>query len=199
MATWGPTNSTQACGSDSGGYLDGGWGGTNWVDEGDNSGGWHSMSVRFVNLTMEGTISSATLTFTGRANDNSGANGTLQLRALASNNPAAFSTGDRPYARTHRTTSANATWGANSTDVSVDVTTILQDLITGAGYTFTGSGNGVGFTVGNATPHGAGLGTVSWRNICGGNTSCTLSITYSAGGGVIVRSPRMAKAFGKFI
>lgn len=147
--------------SDANGYQEGFFD-VLYVDDNDGSGGWYACSFRFhgINLGGSPTINSATLTL-ARENDNSGSNGVLRCRAEASQTPATFSSGNRPYSRSHRSAYVEHTFPNNGNTQNVDVTSIVQDLV--SVYSYNGGSDAMVFTFGGSNQWG--ITSVSWRNL----------------------------------
>jgi len=147
--------------SDANGYQEGFFD-VLYVDDNDGSGGWYSCSFRFHGIDLGGspTINSATLTL-ARENDNSGSNGVLRCRAEASQTPATFSSGNRPYSRSHRSAYVEHTFPNNGNTQNVDVTSIVQDLV--SVYSYNGGSDAMVFTLGASNQWG--ITPVSWRSL----------------------------------
>lgn len=168
--------------SDANGYQEGFFD-VLYVDDNDGSGGWHACSFRFHGVDLGGspTINSATLTL-ARENDNSGSNGVLRCRAEASQTPATFSSGDRPYSRSHRSAYVEHTFPNDGTTQNVDVTSIVQDLV--SVYSYNGGSDAMVFTFGGSNQWG--IASVSWRSLGYALNHASgvvprLTIDYSAG------------------
>lgn len=157
----------------------------------------YSAGARFTNVTVPqgATITSATFILTAQATYNAGSNTISYLvSAEASNNGPAFSVaqpGDclrsasapvgsnaRP-----RTTAVSAAWNQNSvtanTEYSIDVTSVVQEIINRAGWV---SGNAINIIVDTNTTTTQG----EWQDYYSYDGSTTkapkLNIVYSTGG-----------------
>lgn len=175
--TWTPPTTTLAnmCGWVCAGFIP--FGGYYYVDEGDSTD-WHGVAVRLTGTAVSGTITSAILTIP-RGADNNGGNGTLRIRCEASAAPATYASGSppaQPNDRTYRTAAVDFDFPASSTTNTIDVTSLLTDLI-GAYTTI----SAISIVIGGASL-GTGwgsAGTVSWRQLWPTNSPPSLAITYS--------------------
>ena len=152
----------------------------NFIDDSDSSGAedWYSVGARLLGGAFSGTVSSAQLTLQ-RIGDNQGTNGLIRIRAEASNTPAAFTSGSPPKSRTLRTTYVDYTFPADGNAVTIDVTSIFQDLA--SIYTYSGT-EAVVLVFGAQQKFGLGNAVV-WRNIAaryGSTTNAQVAITYSS-------------------
>lgn len=170
---------TDHCASDVYGYSQA----RGWVDDVDTTGAWNSVSQRYAGINLGGvpsSITAATLALP-RVNDNAGANGVIRVRCEASNTPAAFSTSSRPYSRTHRTAYIEHTFPADGTTQTVNVASLITDLLA-AGYSYSGgASDAIVFTFGASNQWG--ITSCSWRHIskyyAEGTPEPLLSISYS--------------------
>jgi hypothetical protein len=122
---------------------------------GNNGATQVTVGVRFTAVTIpQGvTVTSATLTLVSSGGD-TGTPGTVTLKGIASDNCADFST-TAPSVASKTSASATAPHGgADGTSYGVTVTSIVQEILSRAGWT---SGNAIGFA-------GAGPGTTSGLN-----------------------------------
>jgi hypothetical protein len=135
--TWTPASTATA---DMTGWDSGATGnpvGTTYYVSDTDTVDYYCCAVRLVGAAFSGTVTSATLTVP-RFNDNTGTNGTVRIRCIAEADVAAFSTSAKPSARTYRSAFVDFTFPADAVTCDIDVTTIINDLLT-AGYTYSGT------------------------------------------------------------
>jgi len=138
------------------------------------------VSIRFsgMNIATLVTLTSATLLLTRDPSDygSTGANGALGVRGEATAAAAVFvdsNTTTNPYNRTYNSTQVDVTFDTGTGTKSIDVTTILQALITAYGA--------ANITAVNLSIGGMDMGwvgsAVSWRAITGDETSALPTLT----------------------
>lgn len=148
-----------------------------YVDDGDPS--VYMFSARFaVNTTGMASFTSATLVLTRDPSSygSSGANGVLSLRLEDTTSSAAFSSGDRPYNRTHRTVEVEYDFPNSTGQVSIDVSSIFADF-----YATYGAGNHVITVSIGAQQLGWTASSVSWRDVCCTSSGALPSLTIEGG------------------
>ena len=107
-------------------------------DDNDSTAGYQ-VGARWENVTCSGTINSAYV-YTSRASSEYGSpdsGKTIGIRAEAANNPAAFSA--TPWTRSFRSAQVDHVIGAEATPYTWTVTSLIDDLVNTAGYTYDGS------------------------------------------------------------
>lgn len=166
----------------------------NPVSPGSHGGGdEYSMAARFTTdagITNGLTITSATYKMTATSTYNAGANVIAYLvSAHATDDAAVLATtnGNLNTTARPRTTAVSGTWTQTSvtaaTVYSIDVTTVVQELINRGGWA---AGNSIVMIVDTDTTTTAG----EWQDYDGsGGTAPVLEIVYTAGGGGLL--PRM--------
>lgn len=125
------------------GYAEDGFGGGRLIiDDRDNSGGWYTVGARFEAVDLLGVptaINAATITCERDDDNRADAFNNILVDVEASNTPATFSSGSRPYARTVRNVARVTHEFPDSASTEVpNVAPLISDLIGAAGYTYTG-------------------------------------------------------------
>ncbi len=190
------------CMSDSLGFNDT-YGGALYIDDGDNTGGWYGVGLRWRAVDMTGAVgvTSATLTLQ-RSNNNNGTNGTVRLKCQADNHPTYFSSSDRFLTgRACRDAYVDHVFPNNDNTQQIDVTTLIRDLIETADYSYTGEADDAIVIILGAKQLFGLTDAVSWRSISysydhGASTAAQLDVEYTTTLSVVPSSITSAESFG---
>lgn len=167
------------CEAGSGGYGTGGiYGDYVYVDE--SSGTESIVLVRWTGVTFSGTINSATYTFTRGTPDygDTSTNRGVGVRCEDTQTPAAFTS--NPWGvRSFRTTEVQYTCPALYTAFTIDVTTLISDLLSTFGA-YSGGTHGVDIGIAGGVAGWYNTGAISWIGVGDVVTNRpTLEITYT--------------------